>query len=46
MDTNKIKQWSLIALKHTTYAAAQCFAFVACKLEDLSKFIKSKIQED
>jgi hypothetical protein len=42
----KAKYYFLLSMKHATYAAAQCFAFIACKLDDLSKFIAKQLEED
>jgi len=42
---NKVKYYFLLSMKHTTYAVAQCFAFIACQFEDLSKFIARQLEE-
>lgn len=41
-----LKRWSLICLKHTSHIVAQCFAFIACQFDDLSKFAEAKIREE
>lgn len=39
------KRWALLSVQHTSHFAAQSFAFVACQLDDLSKFAKSKLED-
>ena len=39
------KRWSLLAVKHTSYCAAQAFAFCACQFDDLYKFTSRKLED-
>lgn len=39
------RRWSLLTVKHTSYVAAQAFAFCACKLDDLRHYTDRKLEE-